>query len=70
MPSLANIPNDLVVPARQADFVSWLCDQPIQLDTRRDYAALWRQATNTSLTIGQWREIERTALKPFNPHES
>jgi len=61
MPSLADIPDRLIDPNSREEFVVWLALTPTQFATRRELAAIWRKATQTSLTPDHWERLKDTS---------
>jgi len=50
MPSLADIPPDLVDPDRYAHFSLWLIRLEIEAYIKKELLTLWAKATRTKLT--------------------
>lgn len=58
MPSLTNIPDQLLQPDKGDDLVAWLSQQPIPYYHARTYVQLWSQLTKNTLTKTQWEKLE------------
>lgn len=57
MPSLADIPPDLLFASRREDFFQWLIALPITPDTRKELLYLWGQAINAPLTASDYARV-------------
>lgn len=53
MPNLSDIPEELLNADNQPAFLKWLGDQPIEVNHRRELAAVWAVANNTSFSPGE-----------------
>lgn len=49
MPSLADIPENLLSQEKKLNFLTWLHNQPIETGPRRRLLSLWRQETNSEI---------------------
>jgi len=61
MPSLADIPANLLSSEKKHDFLTWLSSQPIETGPRRRLLSLWRQETNSDLDHADFVAAMRTA---------
>jgi hypothetical protein len=53
MPNLSDIPEELLDVNKQAEFLQWLGDQPIEINHRRELASVWAVANNTAFSPGE-----------------
>jgi len=59
MPSLADIPDTLLQPDRQLDFLNWLTTLHIDLGTAREFMHIWRAYTHRNWQEEHYQFIER-----------
>jgi hypothetical protein len=58
MPSLADIPVELLNPYRNGDFIKWLKDKPLDWPTARKLAHFWQQGTAHHLSDAIWADLK------------
>lgn len=61
MPSLADIPDNLLSSDLTEQFIDWLTTLPLEYNHLRELANIWRQSTRSTLTADQWKRIELSA---------
>lgn len=61
MPSLDDIPSDILQTEDGQRFRQWLSTRPIDFATRRRLITLWQDATQTKLTHDQIKRLQQTA---------
>ena len=59
MPSLADIPQHLIMQGRKHDFLYWLRELPADIYVCRHLMRLWSSSTNTTFQSDDWNYIER-----------
>jgi len=59
MPSVANIPVELLNKEQKEPFLSWLMSFPLDYATRREYMFLWRGVTGGTFTREDWERVEK-----------
>ena len=57
MANLSDIPDDILELEDSEVFLAWLNEQPMTHPDRLELAALWKEATSTTLTADQWSRI-------------
>jgi len=60
MPSLTDIPADLVNNPDKSRFISWLTSKPIDFNHRRALAQLWQSDTGIKFNFGDWELLRQT----------
>lgn len=61
MPSLADIPENLLSQDKKIDFLNWISVQPIETGPRRRLISLWRRETDSDISHADFVAALRTA---------
>jgi len=57
MPSLADIPEDLLNKDQRIQFLAWLNSMPLPPDTRKELAQIWSEFTGEHLTKEEYKTL-------------
>lgn len=59
MPSLADIPRDLLDPGLKLDFLHWLVTRPVDFYTAKEFMRLYSAETNQFFTSDEYDFVAR-----------
>lgn len=62
MPSLSDIPKNLLYPSKRAEFIDWLCKTPTDYGTRRAFVSMWSKQTLSPIPNYEWTLLKNSAI--------
>jgi hypothetical protein len=63
MPSITDIPLNLLDPAMAFEFAAWLGSLPLDQPTTRALVKLWKAYTGANFTPAHWQHLRNTQAR-------